>query len=225
MAVTMVFGLAACTKVKESSQTISSSVGEVETSSVSESQISSAEISTSSAVSSSTPNTEGSATTTEAVSTQTEGKIGEWMVADAYNTQTKTNDNVDVQGVKISDDKELIDSVISEYSGIYDLSDHGEGNKYIYIECNVKWSEGTDIGEFTRPHPSVNLTDKDTLDGGKIKYNGITMITRSVELKENPGETTADTYNYIYLSVAREDTPLDILAVSVGQDRPVYFYE
>ena len=130
----------------------------------------------------STTNT-GSNGTASASSLENPLQVGEWGIASKYNTETRSDQDVNVSVTNIIRGEEAAEMAKEYMSSDYSIYKYEEPEAYlewVVIEYDVDFADTYIPGELgASPNVEADITGP---DGSSIKYNGITYITSTIEI-------------------------------------------
>lgn len=130
----------------------------------------------------STTNT-GSNGTASASSLENPLQVGEWGIASKYNTETRSDQDVNISVTNIIRGEEAAEMAKEYMSSDYSIYKYEEPEAYlewVVIEYDVDFADTYIPGELgASPNVEADITGP---DGSSIKYNGITYITSTIEI-------------------------------------------
>ena len=130
----------------------------------------------------STTNT-GSNGTASASSLENPLQVGEWGIASKYNTETRSDQDVNVSVTNIIRGEEAAEMAKEYMSSDYSIYKYEEPEAYlewVVIEYDVDFVDTYIPGELgASPNVEADITGP---DGSSVKYNGITYITSTIEI-------------------------------------------
>ena len=130
----------------------------------------------------STTNT-GSNGTASASSLENPLQVGEWGIASKYNTETRSDQDVNVSVTNIIRGEEAAEMAKEYMSSDYSIYKYEEPEAYlewVVIEYDVDFADTYIPGELgASPNVEADITGP---DGSSVKYNGITYITSTIEI-------------------------------------------
>lgn len=110
-------------------------------------------------------------------------QVGEWGIASKYNTETSSDQNVNVRVTNIirgNEAKEMAKEYMSRDYSIYKYEDPEAYLEWVVIEYDVDFADTYVPGELgASPNVEADITGP---DGSSVKYNGITYITSTIEI-------------------------------------------
>ena len=110
-------------------------------------------------------------------------QVGEWGIASKYNTETSSDQNVNVRVTNIirgDEAKEMAKEYMSRDYSIYKYEDPEAYLEWVVIEYDVDFADTYVPGELgASPNVEADITGP---DGSSVKYNGITYITSTIEI-------------------------------------------
>lgn len=110
-------------------------------------------------------------------------QVGEWGIASKYNTETSSDQNVNVRVTNIirgDEAKEMAKEYMSRDYSIYKYEDPEAYLEWAVIEYDVDFADTYVPGELgASPNVEADITGP---DGSSVKYNGITYITSTIEI-------------------------------------------
>lgn len=110
-------------------------------------------------------------------------QVGEWGIASKYNTNTSSNQNVNIKVTNIirgDGAKAMAQEYMSSDYSIYEYEEPEAYLEWVVIEYDVDFADTYIPGELGAS-PNVNATISGP-DGSSVKYNGITYITSTLEI-------------------------------------------
>ena len=126
-------------------------------------------------------------------------KVGEWGIASKYNTNTRSDQNVNVKVTNIirgDEAKKMAQDYMNSDYSIYKYEEPEGYQEWVVIEYDVDFADTYVPGELgASPDVNADITGP---DGKAIKYNGITYINSVIEIgsrdyiktKTGSGKTT-----------------------------------
>lgn len=157
----------------------------------------------------------------------TEEQTGDWATVYSYNPNIKTDDPVGMRITHISTDPTEVANAIANYDGFYDLTSIEESMSFVLVEYDAKWLEGAQVNEYgwiVNPSTVPEITTRDTMREGVIKYKGITLIATSVSLSESTETVKPEevTHYRMLVTILTGMTPEDfVFMVDDGTHPPV----
>lgn len=110
-------------------------------------------------------------------------KVGEWGIASKYNTNTKSDQNVNVRVSKIirgDEAKKMAQDYMNSDYSIYKYEEPKANQEWLVVEYDVDFADTYVPGELgASPNVDGDITGP---DGRSIKYNGITYINSVIEI-------------------------------------------
>lgn len=110
-------------------------------------------------------------------------QVGEWGIASKYNTETSSDQNVNVRVTNIirgDEAKEMAKEYMSRDYSIYKYEDPEAYLEWAVIEYDVDFADTYVPGELgASPNVEADITGP---DGSSVEYNGITYITSTIEI-------------------------------------------
>lgn len=110
-------------------------------------------------------------------------QVGEWGIASKYNTETSSDQNVNVRVTNIirgNEAKEMAKEYMSRDYSIYKYEEPEAYLEWVVIEYDVDFADTYVPGELgASPNVEADITGP---DGSSVKYNGITYITSTIEI-------------------------------------------
>lgn len=110
-------------------------------------------------------------------------QVGEWGIASKYNTETSSDQNVNVRVTNIirgDEAKEMAKEYMSRDYSIYKYEEPEAYLEWVVIEYDVDFADTYVPGELgASPNVEADITGP---DGSSVKYNGITYITSTIEI-------------------------------------------
>lgn len=110
-------------------------------------------------------------------------KVGKWGIASKYNTNTKSDQNVNVRVSKIirgDEAKKMAQEYMNSDSSIYKYEDPEAYQEWLVVEYDVDFGDTYIPGELgASPNVQGDVTGP---DGKSIKYNGISYINSVIEI-------------------------------------------
>ena len=110
-------------------------------------------------------------------------QVGEWGIASKYNTETSSDQNVNVRVTNIirgNEAKEMAKEYMSRDYSIYKYEDPEAYLEWAVIEYDVDFADTYVPGELgASPNVEADITGP---DGSSVEYNGITYITSTIEI-------------------------------------------
>ena len=107
-------------------------------------------------------------------------QVGEWGIASKYNTETSSDQNVNVRVTNIirgDEAKEMAKEYMSRDYSIYKYEEPEAYLEWVVIEYDVDFADTYVPG--ASPNVEADITGP---DGSSVKYNGITYITSTIEI-------------------------------------------
>lgn len=110
-------------------------------------------------------------------------QVGEWGIASKYNTETSSDQNVNVRVTNIirgDEAKEMAKEYMSRDYSIYKYEEPEAYLEWAVIEYDVDFADTYVPGELgASPNVEADITGP---DGSSVEYNGITYITSTIEI-------------------------------------------
>ncbi len=110
-------------------------------------------------------------------------KVGEWGIASKYNTNTRSDQNVNVKVTNIirgDEAKKMAQDYMNSDYSIYKYEEPEGYQEWVVIEYDVDFADTYVPGELgASPDVNADITGP---DGKAIKYNGITYINSVIEI-------------------------------------------
>lgn len=110
-------------------------------------------------------------------------QVGEWGIASKYNTNTSSDQNVNVKVTNIirgDEAKKMAQDYMNSDISIYKYEEPEAYQEWVVIEYDVDFADTYVPGELgASPNVDADITGP---DGSAIKYNGVTYINQVIEI-------------------------------------------